>query len=131
MEDAVAAVGADGQGLGVVFEGVGWGLGALVDDVEGFALFEEGEVGSGTGAVDAAGRDVAGHAEVAGVGLAAHALELGDGDVVAFVFADSCDGEPGDGGQDDDGSEGDFELRFGHSVSDLYSTVRRGGRVVG
>ena len=40
MEDAVAPIGAYSEGLGVVLEGVGWGLGALVGDLESAALLE-------------------------------------------------------------------------------------------
>ncbi len=103
MEDAVVAVGADGEGLGVVLEGVGWRLGALIGDGELAALLEEIEGGVGADAVDAAGGDVAGYAKVADVGLVAHALELADGDVVALVVAAAGEGEIGDGGKDDDG----------------------------
>ena len=46
MEDAIVAVGADGEGLGVVLEGVWWRLGALVDDGELAALLEEIEGGA-------------------------------------------------------------------------------------
>ena len=84
VEDAVAAVGADGKGLGVVLEGVGRGLGALVLDAESLVELDEGEGGAGADALDGAGLDVAGDAEMAGVGLVAHLLELGDGDVVAL-----------------------------------------------
>src|ERR1700722_19115191 len=89
VEDAVVAVGADGEGLGFVLEGIGWGLGALVADVERAVLLEEGEVDVGADAMDAAGSYVAGDAEMADVGLVAHALKLTDGDVVALVIADA------------------------------------------
>ena len=108
VEDAVTAVGADGESLRVVLEGVGRGLGALVDDGELAALFEEVEGGVGSGAVDAAGSYVAGDAEVADVGLVAHALQLGDGDVVALVVAPAGEGEVGHGGEDDDGGYDDL-----------------------
>ena len=114
MEGAVVGVGADGEGLGVVLEGVGWGFGAFVDYAEGLALLEEREVGVGTEAGDAAGCHVAGHAEVHAVGLVAHRLELGDGDVVALGVAGCGDGEPDDC-RDDDGA-GDEEL-YGRLLS--------------
>ena len=97
MEDAVVAVGADGEGLGVVFEGVGRGFGALIDDGEFAALLEEIEGGVGADAMDAARSYVAGDAEVANVGLIAHALEFADGDVVALVIAAATEGEVSDG----------------------------------
>ena len=109
VEDAIVAVGAYGEGLGVVLEGVGWRLGTLVVDVEGAALLEELEGGVGAYAMDAAGSYVASYAEVADVGFVAHALKLADGDVVALVVADAGEGEVGDGRQDDDGGDDDFE----------------------
>ena len=92
VEDAVVAVGAYGEGLSVVLEGVGRGLCALIVDVKGAALLEELEGGVGSYAVDAAGGDVAGDAEMASVSDVAHGLELGDGDVVALVGGGSGDG---------------------------------------
>ena len=76
MKDVIAAVGAYGQGLGVVFEVVGWGFGALVVDFEEFALFYEGEGGVGARAVDGAGLDVAGYPEVHFIGFFAHILQF-------------------------------------------------------
>ena len=58
--------------------------GAVRPDAQGLVEFDEGEGGAGAGALDGAGLDVAGDAEVAGVGLGSHLLELGDGDVVAL-----------------------------------------------
>jgi len=92
VEDAVVAVGAYGEGLGVVLEGVGWGLRALIDDGEFAALLQEVEGGVGAYAVDASGCYVAGYAEVANIGFVAHSLELADGDVVALVVT-----SPGEG----------------------------------
>jgi len=122
VEDVVAAVGADGQGLGVVLEGVGWGFGALVGDAEELALLDEGEGGVGADVDDAAGLHVAGDAEVAGVGLLAHRVELGDGDVVALGVAGSGDGEPGDSGEDY--GSGDDELGWALILRHLDSLAR-------
>jgi hypothetical protein len=108
VEGAVVGIRTDGEGLGVIFEGVGWGFGADVDDAEGFALFKQVEVGVGAEAGDAAGLHVSSHAEVDAVGFVAHRLELGDGDVIAFGVARGGDGEPDDR-RDDDG-RGDEEL---------------------
>ncbi len=79
------------------------------------ALLEELEVGVGADAMDAAGSDVAGDAEMADVGLVAHAVQLADGDVVALVVADTGERETGDGGEDDDGCGDDLHraLWFG------------------
>ena len=65
MEDAIVAVGAYGEGLGVVLEGVGWWFGALVDDGEFAPLLEEIEGCVGADAMDAARSYVAGDTEVA------------------------------------------------------------------
>ena len=56
---------------------------------------------------------VSGYAEVAGVGLGAHGVELGDGDVVALVLVDAGDGEPSYGREDDDGGGNYFERTVG------------------
>ena len=85
MEDTVAAVGADGEGLGVVLESVGRRLGAFVVDFETVVVFDQDELRGRAGVLDRAGGDVAGDAKMGGVGLVAHPLEFGDGDVVALV----------------------------------------------
>ena len=87
MENSVTSVGADGESLGVILEGVGWGLGSLIGDAESLALFEKRKGGVGADVVDASGLDVAGDAEMASVGFVAHLLEFGDGDVVALVVS--------------------------------------------
>ena len=112
MEDAVVAIGADREGLGVVLEGVGWGLGALVDDGEFAALLEEIEGGVGAYAVDAAGGYVARDAKMADVGFVTHSLEFADGDVVALVVAATREREIGDSADDDDGSGDDLLQSF-------------------
>ena len=112
MEDAVVAVGADGERLGIVLEGVGRRLNALVADFESAVLLDQREVDVGADAVDAAGLDVARNAEMADVGLVAHALQFTDGDVVALVVADAGEGEIADGGQNDDGGDDDLERAF-------------------
>jgi len=109
VEDAVVAVGAYGEGLGVVLEGVGWWFGALVDDGEFAALLEEIEGGVGADAMDASGSYVAGDTEVANVCLVAHALEFADGDVVALVVASAAEGQVGDGPQDDHRGDDEFD----------------------
>ena len=109
MEDAVVAVGAYGEGLGVVLEGVGWGLRALIDDGEFAALLQEVEGGVGAYAVNAAGGYVSSYTEVADVGFIAHALKLADGDVVALVVADAGEGEVSNGRQNDNGGDDYFE----------------------
>ena len=116
MEDAIVAVGADGEGLGVVLEGVGWWLGALVDDGELAALLEEIEGGVGANAVDAAGGNVAGYTKMAGVSLISHALQLADGDVVALVVASAGEREIGDRGHDDDGGDDEFDRALLRSI---------------
>src|SRR5579859_7320834 len=74
VELSVAAVSAFGEGLGVVFEGIGWWLGAFVDDLQeaarggfrgvAFKLVEDkGDVGSGL--LDGAGLDEAFDAKLA------------------------------------------------------------------
>ena len=109
VEDAVAAIGAHGQGLGVVFEGVRRRLGALVVDREHTA-------GGGLGRValkliqnkrhvraallDGAGYNEALHAQLAVVGLVAHGAQFGDGNVVAFASADAGHGQPDNGAHD-------------------------------
>ena len=52
MEDAVPAIGAHGERLGIVLEGVGRRLDTLVADLERVGLLEPFEVDVGAGAVD-------------------------------------------------------------------------------
>ncbi len=82
VEDAVAAVGAFGEGLGIVFEGIRGRLGAFVADFESAAgggfggvafEFVEHEVDVGAVVLDGAGLDEAFYAQLAVVGLVAHA----------------------------------------------------------
>jgi hypothetical protein len=124
MEDAVVAVGSYGEGLGVVFEGVGRRFGALVDDGELAALLKQIEGGVGAYPMDAAGGYVAGDAEVADVGFVAHALEFADGDVVALVVVCAAEGEVGDGGQDDHGGDNEFDRAFAGFVWHMASAFR-------
>jgi hypothetical protein len=112
VEGAVAAVGSDGEGLGVVFEGVWRWFSALVVHAEGLALLKQSELGVGAVALDAAGENVAGYAQVAAVGFVAHGVELGDRDVVALGVARAGDGEPGDGRQDDGSGDVKLHRRF-------------------
>jgi hypothetical protein len=74
VEDAVVAEGAYGEGLGIILEGVGWGLGALIDDGELATLFEEVEGGVGADAMNAARSYVSCHSKVADIRFVAHAL---------------------------------------------------------
>jgi molybdopterin converting factor small subunit len=110
VEDAVAAVGALGQGLGVVLEGVRWRLGALVADLQerrcglGEWLSNSFMTKSTWGPLcSMEPGDEALDAQLGVVGLVAHAAELGDGDVVALVGAVAGPGQPDDGA-DDNGS---------------------------
>jgi hypothetical protein len=112
VEHSVVAVGAYGEGLGVVLESVGWRLRALIDDGEFAALLEQIEGGIGADAMDAARSYVAGNAQVADVCFVAHALEFADGDVVALVVAAAAEGEVGDGAQDDHGGYDKFDRAF-------------------
>ncbi len=109
MEDPVSAIGADGEGLGVVFEGVWRGLGAFVVDLEAVVIFDEDELRRGAGVLDRAGGDVAGDAKMGGVGLVAHAVELRDGDVVALVGAIPGERQVGDGAHDYEDGDGDLD----------------------
>jgi len=117
VEGAVAAIGADGEGLGIVLEGVWRGLGADVVHAQGLALLDESEGGVRAGALDGAGSDVAGDAEIFGVGAFAHGLQFGDGDVVALAIPCAGDGEPGDRANDDDGGDDELDGGFLHSIS--------------
>jgi len=87
-------------------------------------LLDEGETGVGAGAIDAAGLDVAGYAEVDLVGFVAHALKLGDGDVVLLGIGAGGDGQPGDGRYDEDA--GEDELGRGLFLLHGFSLARVG-----
>ncbi len=84
VEGAIASVGANGKGLGVVLEGVGRWLSAFVDNTKCSTLFEQRKIGVGTEAGDAARLYVAGDAQIDLVGLVTHRLKLANGDVVAL-----------------------------------------------
>ena len=101
MEGAVAAIGADSQGLRFVLEGIWRGFGTFVDNSQCLALLHEGEVGIGAGTGDAAGFHVASDAKIYLVRFVAHRLQLSDGYVVAFRVAGCGDREPDDGCNDD------------------------------
>jgi hypothetical protein len=82
VEDAVAAVGAFGEGLGIVFKGIGGRLGAFVADFEraagggfGVVAFEFVQMKSTWGPLCSMepGLDEAFDAELAVIGLVAHA----------------------------------------------------------
>jgi len=122
VEGAVAAIGADGVSLRIVLEGVGWRFGADVVDAESLALLDESEGGVGARALNRAGCDIAGDAKIFGVSTGAHGLQFGDGDVVALAVAGAGDGEPGDGANDDDGGNDEFQGGFLHR----YSLARAG-----
>ena len=118
MEDAVAAVGAFCQCLGIVLKGVWWRFGAFVADfqessgtelgVVAFKLVHD-EVDVGAVVLNGAGDDEALNAKLGVVGLVSHAAEFGDGDVIALVGAVAGSGEPNDGADDDDGSKPDAQ----------------------
>ena len=59
--------------------------------------------------LDGAGLNEALNAEIAVIGLVAHAAELGDGDVIALVGAVAGKGEPANGAEDDDDRNTDAE----------------------
>ena len=133
VEGAVAAEGSDGEGLGVVLEGVGWWFGAFVVDLDVLALLGEGEDGVGAVADYGAGEDVAGYAEVARVGDGAHGLELGDGDVVLLGVLCARVGEPADGRDDDEAGDDELYGRLGTLCLHEYSLSLSGllGAVMG
>ena len=116
VENAVVSVGTDGEGLGVVFEGVGRRFGALIDHGEFAALLEQIKGGVGADAMDAAWGYVAGDSEVPDVGIVSHALQFADGDVVAFVVATAAERKVSDGAEDDDGGDDEFERAFSRFV---------------
>lgn len=109
MEDAIVAVSAYGESLGVVLESVGRGLGASVFNSEFAALFEKVEGGVRADSVDASGSDVAGDTQVANVGFIAQPLEFADRDVVALVVTSSGEGEIGDCAEDDQARDDDLD----------------------
>src|SRR5947208_14827769 len=76
VEDAVAAVGTHGERLGIILEGVGKRLHALIADADGFIQFHEREVGVSSAANNGAGLHVACDAQVTRVGLVTRLLQL-------------------------------------------------------
>ena len=74
MKDAIAAVRPDGESLRVVLEGVGRRLRALVVNAQTLALLDQDKAGTGPGACDGSGSDIARDAQIAGVSLVPIAL---------------------------------------------------------
>ncbi len=101
MEDAIPPVGAHGQRLGTVFEGVRRGLNALVADLQRVTLLGEHKFCIGAAALDGMGSYIAGYPEMTGIGFVAHGVQFADGDVVALVRLNSGDRQVDDGAQDD------------------------------
>jgi hypothetical protein len=109
MEDAIVTIGADSQSLGVILEGIGRGLCALIIDLQCATLLEKLESGVGADAVNAPRGYIASDTEMAYVRLVAHTLKLADGDVVALVIADAREREIGDSREDHQGGCDDLE----------------------
>src|SRR6185312_1425342 len=109
---AILAIGAYCERLGIVFEGIGRWLHAFIADLQFAVLFEKLEIDIGAGAVDAARSNIASHAQMPHICLISHRLQLTDGDVVAFVVTNACEGEPGHSGHNDDGGDDDFGVTF-------------------
>ena len=101
MEHAISPVRAHSQRLGTVFEGIGRGLHALVADLQRVTLLRENKFCIGAAALDGMGGYIAGYAEMTGVSLVAHGLQLANGDVVALVRLNSGDRQIHDGAQND------------------------------
>ena len=120
MEDAVAAHGADCQGLGIAFEGIWrrfgtvvfYGHNARICGRFGIVAFElgENEFDVRAAGLDGFRFDEALDAQVALVGFVAHADHFWDGDKVALVRRCSLEGEVADGAQDEDAGDSDSEL---------------------
>ena len=89
------------KGLGVVFEGVGWRVFALIRHSQLVGVFYEHEIGVRARMLNGARKDVSGNAQVARVGLRTHGLQFLDGDIVAFIRAQAADSQIGDCRQHD------------------------------
>ena len=126
VEDAIVAVGSDRQRLGVVLEGVRWGFGATVGDLQCLPLFQKGKGGVGPGTLDAAGSDIASHAQMTDICLVTHALKLANSHVVALVIAHASDCEICHRRQNDDRRNDDLQRtlagRVRHTL--FHSTER-------
>ena len=108
MEDAVMTVHSYREGLGIIFERVGRRLDAFVTDIQPAILFQKREIDEGTAAMNAAGRNVARHPQMAYIGLVAHGLQLADRDVVTLIIADTSEGKIAHRGDDDNRGNNDF-----------------------
>ena len=84
VEDAITAVGADGQRLRIVLEGIGWRLHAGI--LTGSACpARSARTAHVCRCARSTGRHVAGHAQMPRICLGAHVLQFADRDVVALV----------------------------------------------
>ena len=90
-KDSVAAIGANGESLGVVLECIRRGLDALVGDLYLLVVLNQHEGGVGAVSLNRAGFNVTRNAQMAGVSLVTQALQLLNGDVVTLVGLNAAD----------------------------------------
>jgi hypothetical protein len=124
VEDSVVPVGADGESLRVVFEGVGWRVFAFIGDAKLVGIFDENEIGVCAGVLDRAGEDVSSDAEVARINLRPHGLEFLNGDVVTPIGFDATYGQIGDGRQYDYDRDADIAALMFPLHNDGFSLGR-------
>src|SRR5271157_82041 len=77
-KNAIASKLAFRQGLGIVFEGVGRGLGPAVNHRQCAVLLHQQELQVSTLALDGAGNNISGHAQPLAVRAIAHAIQFLD-----------------------------------------------------
>src|SRR5580704_4465127 len=85
MEHAIVGEAAVGQGLRLILESVGRGLGAGVIDWQALILLDQHELHVRADALDRSRLHVAGYAQTFGVGSVAHFIQLCNRDVVALA----------------------------------------------
>src|SRR5271165_7196618 len=88
-EDAVPSKFPFREGLGVVLEGVGRGLGSAINHWECAVLLDQQELHVSALALDGSRDNIAGHAQPLTVRAVAHAIQFLDGDIVALAVLHS------------------------------------------
>src|SRR5271169_1035351 len=114
VEDAVVPVAALGQRLGVVHEGVGRRLGAVINHGQHQVLLDERELHMRALALDRARRHVAGHPQALGVDAGIHRAQLLDGHVVALALLHPGERQVGQPEDDDPDSHAKLHVFVVH-----------------
>jgi hypothetical protein len=131
VEDAIASETSIGQGLGIVFEGIGRGLGAAVRNLKSLIILYQDEVNFSAVTLDRTRLHIPRDAQSLGVGGVSHTAQFLDGDVVTLTLLHPGVGQVSEREQDDYGRAAELEISAGfarhekrHRLHELYSSAQ-------